>query len=113
MHLPTTDDAQALYEFILARANEEWEATSNDETLTPEAAARFYRISNSNKLAITAATGYVMDLLKRGYDDEQAARVWDHLTAAGEEWRDNADYQVRWENPQRARIRSAIAGEEG
>jgi hypothetical protein len=108
--LPTADDAQALHAFILQRADEEHaaiiEAIGND-TIHPDVATRFYRISNSNKLAITGTAAYVVDLLGRG-ENEQAALAWDHLTAAGEEWRDHPDYLPRWENAQRARIRQQL-----
>lgn len=101
--VPTADDAQALYAFIMERANEEWEATIGDETMAPDAVARFCRISNSNKLGVTGTTAYIVDLLRQG-DVEQAALAWVHLTAAGEEWRDHPDYLTRWENPQQAEI---------
>ncbi|GHK05426.1 hypothetical protein SY2F82_72230 [Streptomyces sp. Y2F8-2] len=108
--MPTADDAQALYDFIMERANEEWAAINGDDTLDPDAAARFYRISNSNKLGLAGLTAYIVDLLKRGDDNEQAALAWDHLTAAGEEWREHPDYLPRWENAKRAEIRRQLAG---
>lgn len=108
--VPTADDAQALYAFIMARANEDWESTIGDEALAPDAVARFCRISNSNKLGVTGTTAYIVDLLRRGDDVEQAALAWDHLTAAGEEWREHPDYLPRWENAQRAEIRQQLTG---
>ncbi|MEV0641495.1 hypothetical protein AB0I77_42545 [Streptomyces sp. NPDC050619] len=102
--VPTADDVQALYAFILERADEEHAATMDGDAI-----ARFCRISNSNKLAVTGTTAYVLDLLKQG-DIEQAALAWDHLTAAGEEWREHPDYLARWETPKRAEIRRQLTG---
>jgi hypothetical protein len=108
--VPTADDVQALYAFLLERANEEHAAaTADDTTMDSNAIERFCRISNSNKLGITATTAYVLDLLKQD-DLEQAALAWDHLTAAGEEWRAHPDYLARWENVQRAEIRRQLGG---
>ncbi|WP_327749720.1 hypothetical protein [Streptomyces europaeiscabiei] len=107
---PTADDAQALYAFIMERANEEWEATIGDEIMDPDAVARFCRTSNSNKLGVTGTTAYIVDLLRRGDNVEQSALARDHLTAAGEEWREHPYYLARWENPQRAEIRRQLAG---
>lgn len=107
--LPTADDVQALYDFIYQRADEEWEAINSDDTLDPEAAARFYRVSNSNKLAITGTAELLTSLLERGAE-EQVERAWHLLTSAGEQWRDHPDYLDRWENPQLARVRQMIAG---
>lgn len=107
--VPTADDAQSLYDFIMQRANEEWEAINGDDTLDPNAAARFYRVSNSNKLAITATAECLAGLLGRG-DDEQTERAWHLLTSAGEQWRDHPGYLARWENPQLAAVRQMIAG---
>ncbi|MEY9933912.1 hypothetical protein ABH926_008575 [Catenulispora sp. GP43] len=105
--VPTADDAEAVYAFIIERANEEFEATIGDETLSSDAMDRFSRISNAHKLGITGLTAYIVDLVNRG-DIEQAALAWDHLTAAGEEWRDHPDYLPAWENVQRAEIRSSL-----
>ncbi|MEV6500016.1 hypothetical protein [Streptomyces prunicolor] len=107
--VPTTDDVQALYAFLYARADEEWEAINSDDTLDPDTAARFYRVSNSNKRAITSTRECLVDLLNRG-DDEQAARAWHCLTGAGEEWMHHPGFLPVWENPQMARVRQMIAG---
>lgn len=105
--VPTTSDVQALYAFIYERANEEHAATLDDDTMSGEAIERFCRISNSNKLAVTSTAHSLVDLLSRG-DNEQAALVWHHLTAAGEEWRDHPNYLPAWENAQRAEIRQQL-----
>ncbi|MEU9849276.1 hypothetical protein [Streptomyces sp. NPDC047985] len=110
--VPTDDDVKALYSFIMQRADEEWAAINGDEALHathPDAAARFYRVSNSNKLAVTSTRRCLADLLDRG-DDKLAELIWHLLTAAGEEWKDHPDYLPRWENHQRAEIRRQLAG---
>ncbi|MCX4680804.1 hypothetical protein OG413_36950 [Streptomyces sp. NBC_01433] len=80
------------------------------EILDPDALTRFCSISNCNKLAVTSASAYILDLLKQG-DAEQAALTWHYLTAAGEEWREHPDHLHRWENIQRAEIRRQLAGD--
>lgn len=110
--VPTSADAQALYEFIMERVEEEWAAINGNETLHdehPEAAARFYRVSNSNKSALAGTAECLTGLLDRG-DEEQAERAWHFLTSAGEQWRDHPGYLARWENPQLATVRQMIAG---
>ena len=105
--VPTADDAEALYAFIMERADDEHAATMDDETLTPDAMARFCRVSNAHKLGITGLTAYIVALGGQG-DMEQAALAWGHLTAAGEEWRDHPDYLPGWENAERAEIRNLL-----
>lgn len=107
--VPTADDVQALYDFILERADEEHAATLNDGTMEPDAQARFWRVSNSNKLTLTSTAECLVHLLASG-DDEQAAPAWHQLTAAGEEWRDHPDHLPVWENVQRAQIRQQLGG---
>ncbi|GAA2314624.1 hypothetical protein Scani_48090 [Streptomyces caniferus] len=107
--VPTADDVQALSDFMLQRADEEWEATIGDDALDPDAMARLFRVSNSNKLAITSTTRCLVHLLAR-YEVDQAALTWHHLTAAGEEWRSHPDYLPVWENAQRAQIRQQLEG---
>ncbi|MFF1843039.1 hypothetical protein ACFVW9_15000 [Streptomyces sp. NPDC058217] len=111
---PTPADVKALSDFMLQRADEEWEAmhaSHENDTLDPDDAARFYRISNSNKLGIAGTTAGLLGLLERGDAPEQVSSVWHFLTAAGEEWRDHPDYEAdSWENPQRALVRQMIAG---
>lgn len=81
----------------------------DDPGMDGDAIARFCRISNSNKLGITGTAAYLVDLLKQG-DVEQAALAWDHMTAAGEEWKEHPDFLSAWENVQRAKIRQQFAG---
>ncbi|MER5916431.1 hypothetical protein ABT124_40095 [Streptomyces sp. NPDC001982] len=107
--VPTADDVQALYDFIMERANEEHAATMDDDTMNPDAMARFWRISNSNKFAITCTTAYLLDLLNRD-DVEQATLTWDHMTAAGEQWKEHPDFLPVWENAKLAQIRQQLAG---
>ncbi|MFG3585152.1 hypothetical protein [Streptomyces sp. NPDC047990] len=110
--LPADADVQALYTFITERVEEEWAAINGNGPLHddyPEAAAGFYRISNSNKLALAGAAAYIHTLLKLG-DTEQAELAWNHLTAAGEQWRDHPDHLADWENPQQAQIRALLGG---
>ncbi|WP_128429417.1 hypothetical protein [Streptomyces cyaneus] len=107
--VPTADDVQALHDFILQRADEEHAATTDDDTMEPDAMARFWRISNSNKYAITATAEGLVELLSRG-DTEQAARAWHLLTGAGEQWKDHPAFLPVWENAQLARVRQMIAG---
>jgi hypothetical protein len=105
--VPTVQDAQALLNFLIERTDEEWQAIHGDPDTDPEAQARFYRISNSNKLALNAAAQALVDLLDHD-DTEQAALAWHRLTAAGEEWRDHPDYLPAFENLQRAQIRQQL-----
>ncbi|MER6092473.1 hypothetical protein [Streptomyces bluensis] len=107
--VPSATDVQLLHTFIMERADEEHAATIDDDTMEPDAMDRFWRISNSNKLAITATAECLAHLLNRG-DDEQAARAWHLLTSAGEQWKDHPDYLPVWENAQLARVRQLIAG---
>ncbi|RPE39715.1 hypothetical protein EDD90_2732 [Streptomyces sp. Ag109_O5-1] len=110
--LPTPADVQALYDFIIERVEEEWAAINGDEPLHEdhfEAAQRFYRISNSNKLALAGTAAYLHTLLKTG-DTEQATLAWNYLTQAGEQWRDHPDHLADWENPQMAQVRALIGG---
>ncbi|MFF0736924.1 hypothetical protein ACFYVK_35585 [Streptomyces chartreusis] len=109
---PTPADVQALTDFILERANEEWEAASAAHeagTLDEEAAARFYRISNCNKLGVASAGRALLGIVQHGAPD-LAIELWHLLTAAGEEWSNHPDYSDVWENAQRARVRRMIAG---
>jgi hypothetical protein len=106
---PTADVVQALYDFLMQRADDEWAAVHGDDTLAPDAAACFYRISNSNKLALTSTAKCLVGLLERD-KSEQAAHTWHLMTAAGEEWREHPDYLPVWENAQRAEIRQRLAG---
>lgn len=107
--VPSADDVQALYAFIMERAEEEHAATLDDGTMEPDAMARFWRVSNSNKRAITATAECLADLLYRG-DDELAERAWHLLTGAGEQWKEHPDFLPVWENPQLAQVRQLIAG---
>lgn len=107
--MPTANDVHALHEFILQRAEEEHAATIDDETIEPDAAARFYRISNSNKYGLVGLAESVARLLAQG-DVEKVERAWHLLTGAGEQWRDHPDYLSAWENPQMASVRLALGG---
>ncbi|MET9375138.1 hypothetical protein ABZX98_13425 [Streptomyces sp. NPDC002992] len=107
--VPAAEDVQALYEFIMQRAEEEHAATIGDEALDPDAMAHFWRISNSNKLAITGAAESLGILLSRG-ELEQAERTWHLLTAAGEQWLNHPDHLPAWENSQAASVRQMLAG---
>ncbi|TXS68918.1 hypothetical protein [Streptomyces sp. sk2.1] len=105
----TADDVQALQAFIEDRVNEEWEAINTDEDLDPDAAARFYRVSNSNKYGLAGMAESVVHLLAQG-NAEAVERAWHLLTGAGEQWREHPDYLSAWENPQMARVRLALGG---
>ncbi|MGW7283918.1 hypothetical protein ACWGH4_00205 [Streptomyces sp. NPDC054847] len=107
--IPAADDVQALQAFLEERVNEEWEAINTDEDLDPDAAARFNRVSNSNKHGIAGMAEAVSYLLAQD-DAEGAERAWHLLTGAGEQWRDHPDYLSVWENPQLARVRQALGG---
>ncbi|WP_329028300.1 hypothetical protein [Streptomyces sp. NBC_00690] len=102
--LPTTDDVQALHQFIQDRTEEEWKHASAAEDLPDSHFDTIRRLSNSNKLALTGTTAYLLDTLKRG-DNEQAARVWDYLTSCGEQWQEHSAWKTAWANPARAALR--------
>ncbi|WUD72112.1 hypothetical protein OG937_10640 [Streptomyces sp. NBC_00510] len=115
--MPTADDVQSLHAFIMDRANEDWAAaqehraaTAEESAAEDEALARFNRISNSHKLAITCTAAYVLDLLNNEGDDEQTELAWDHMTQAGEQWKDHPGFLPAWQNAKMAQIRQMIAG---
>ncbi|MFF2571183.1 hypothetical protein [Streptomyces sp. NPDC058084] len=105
--VPTAEHAQALYDFIRYRSDEDHAAALADQTLEGDAYDRFFRISNCNKYGIAAAAESISYLLDHG-DTEGAARAWHLLTGAGEQWRDHPDYLPVWQNPQLASVRQTL-----
>jgi hypothetical protein len=112
--VPTPTDAQALFDFIMERVDEEFEAAQarletldDDDTAGIEDHARFIRVSNSNKLALHGTAEALGGYFAQG-DSEEVERAWHLLTSAGEQWRDHPGHQAVWENPQMASVRLAL-----
>ncbi|MER0442973.1 hypothetical protein ABR738_00025 [Streptomyces sp. Edi4] len=105
--VPSVTDVRELAEFISLRVNEEHDAALADETLEPEAQARFFRVSNSNKHGLAGTAESILFHLDQD-NAEAAERAWHLLTGAGEQWRDHPDFLPTWQNPQLASVRQAL-----
>lgn len=101
--VPTADQAQALHEFIQERTEDEWEQGRTDHALSIDSYEAIRRLANSSKLAVGGTTAYLLACIAEG-DHDQAARLWDFLTAIGEEWNDHRDWKAEWVNVARAEL---------
>lgn len=102
--LPTAEDAQALHKFIQDRNEDEWQQALADDDLSEARLDSIRRLSNTTKLALAGTAAYLLATLTQG-QNEQAGRLWDHLTSCGEEWQDHPDWRPTWANPARAALK--------
>lgn len=101
--VPTAEEAQALHQFIQDRNEDDWQQTLADDTLSAERLDSVRRLSNTAKLSLAGTAAYLLVTLTQG-QTEQAARLWDNLTACGEEWQDHVEWRPSWANPARASL---------